>query len=227
MKANSYVMKTILFDLDGTLVNHFTAITHSINYAERALGSPQSSYETVLATVGGGIRLTLTRLLGEQKAKEAYPHFMQHFDANLLDGVFALLGAQWLLQQLKSAGKQTAIFTNKGGAHSRRIADHLELSPYLDANLGTGDTPFRKPEPEFSSHILDQLKSTPEETIMIGDSPFDFQAAKSVGMRAYLVTTGSHSAEQLREETNADGIYPDLIALAADLFDLSPEPQLA
>ncbi|ADE54283.1 HAD family hydrolase [Coraliomargarita akajimensis] len=216
-------MKTILFDLDGTLINHFTTITRSINHAERELGLAETSYEKVLATVGGGIQLTLSRLMGAEFGAKAYPLFMSHFDANIFDGVFALPGAQWLLQALKAQGKQTAVFTNKGGSHSRKLADHLELSPWLDANVGTDDTPYKKPQVEFSQHILETMNSSADETILIGDSPFDFQAADAVGMQAYLVATGSHSIEQLRAETGAVAVYKDLIELAADLFDLQAE----
>lgn len=213
-------MQTILFDLDGTLINHFTTITRSINYAEQTLGLPISSQELVISKVGGGIALTLERLLGKEQASAAYPLFHQYFDDNLFDGVIALPGALQLLEQLKAQGKTLAVFTNKGGDHSRALTKHLGMDPYLDANVGTRDTAFRKPQPEFTHYILDRLLTTADQTIMIGDSPFDFEAAQAGGMPCYLVATGSHSLEQLREETNAAGYYENLPALAKDLFGL-------
>lgn len=216
-------MQTILFDLDGTLVDHFTTITNSINHTEHTLGLPKTSAEKVRATVGGGIRLTLTRLLGAENAEAAYPIFQEHFEANLYDGVFALPGAAWLLEQLHNHGDyQLGVFTNKHGPHSRAIMEHLGLDKWVKVNVGTNDTAHRKPDPLFTMHILDLMEATSEETIMIGDSPFDYAAAESGCLRCYLVTTGSHNEKQLSEETAANGIYKDLYELGEALFGLTP-----
>lgn len=216
-------MKTILFDLDGTLVDHFTTIAGSIAYSQRQMGLPESSYEAVRAAVGGGISLTLTRLLGAENAAIARPIFDAHFEANLFDGLIALPGAAWLLQNLHESGQyQLAVFTNKTGDLSRRVVAELELDQWLKHTVGTGDTPYRKPAPEFTAHMLELMDTTSEETIMIGDSPFDFEAAEAGCLQSYLVTTGSHSREQLSEETAAAAIYDDLYQLGAELFDLKP-----
>lgn len=217
-------MKTILFDLDGTLVDHFTTIAQGIAFAQRKIGLPESSYEDVCAAVGGGITLTLTRLIGADAAKTAEPIFNEHFDANLFDGLTALPGAAWLLEKLYVSGQyKLAVFTNKTGKHSRRVVEHLELDQWLTATVGTGDTPYRKPAPEFTAHMLEVMEATSEETIMIGDSPFDFEAAEAGCLSSYLVTTGSHNRAQLELETAAVAIYEDLYQLGADLFDLKPE----
>jgi hypothetical protein len=67
-------IKAILYDLDGTLIDHFRAIHRSIAFAQQQLGLPASSYDKVRATVGGGIELTLTRLVGPELAPPAHPH---------------------------------------------------------------------------------------------------------------------------------------------------------
>ncbi len=221
-------METILFDLDGTLVNHFTTISNSIAYAQRELGLPESSYQQVLTAVGGGIALTLTRLMGKEDAEAAWPIFHKHFEENLLEGAFALPGAAWLLENLKAKGDyRLAVFTNKGGDHSRALLKHLGLDQWLDAIVGTGDTPYRKPEPQFTAHMLELMETTSDETILIGDSPFDFEAAEAGCLRSYLVATGSHSADQLAEETAAAGIYTDLYQLGEALFNLAPQTTTA
>lgn len=213
-------MKTILFDLDGTLVDHFTAITQSIAHSQREMGLAESSYDAVCAAVGGGITLTLTRLMGVENAKQAEPIFNTHFDANLFDGLAALPGAAWLLEKLKASDSyKSAVFTNKPGPHSRRVIQHLGFDQWLTATVGTGDTPYRKPAPEFTAHMLELMDSTSDETIMIGDSPFDFEAAEAGCLRSYLVTTGSHSRSQLEQETAPSAIYDDLYQLADDLFN--------
>ncbi|MDP4611868.1 MAG: HAD family hydrolase [Opitutales bacterium] len=216
-------MQTILFDLDGTLIDHFTTIANSIAYAERKLGLEESSYEKVRATVGGGIHVTLARLMGAEAAESAYPIFLQHFEKTLFEGVFALPGAAWLLEALHAkGGYNMAVFTNKGGDHSRALVQHLGFDQWLAETVGTGDTPYRKPEPQFTAHMLELMETTSDETILIGDSPFDFAAAEGGCVRSFLVATGSHSEAQLADETAAEGIFPDLFALGKAVFGLEP-----
>ena len=213
-------MQHILFDLDGTLIDHFTAIHKSIAYAQRALNLPESTYDKVRSTVGGGIVLTLNRLLGETKAQHALPHFKSHFETVMFDDAIVLPGVEALLKALKQQNKQTAVFTNKIGDHSRAILQHLGLSQHFDAVIGTADTDYRKPQPEFTQYALDRLGASASQTMMIGDSPFDYQAADCLGIPCYLVATGSHSVAQLQHETRAAGIYQDMPTLAKAVFGI-------
>ena len=137
--------------------------------------------------------------------------------------MFALPGASWILEALKQKGYRLAVFTNKLGDHSRATLQHLGMDQWLDAIVGTGDTAYRKPEPEFTAHMLNLLNATSEDTILIGDSPFDFAAAEAGNLKTYLVATGSHTETELAEATEAAGIYTDLYELGAALFNLTPE----
>lgn len=216
-------MKTILFDLDGTLLDHFRAIHLAIAHSQRQLGLPESTYQTVRATVGGGVEVTLGRLIGPENVDAAMPYFESHFGEIMLSEAEMLPGSICLLQALHARGKQLAVFTNKGGEHSRTILEHFKVAVYLAEIFGTGDTAYRKPQPEFSEHALKCLNARAEDTIMIGDSPFDYAAAEAGGFKCYLVATGSHTVEQLAKETNAAGIYKDLYELARDLFELEAQ----
>lgn len=217
-----FSMQTILFDLDGTLIDHFTTIHRSIAHAQRQLGLPESDYATVRATVGGSTPVTLERLLGQQHVETALPLFRAHFEAIMFEDVLPLPGAAWILQALKHRGEQLAVFTNKIGEHSRATLQHLEMDQWLDAIVGTGDTPYRKPEPQFTAHMLELMGASAAETILIGDSPFDCAAAEAGGLQCYLVATGSHSVAELQQSTTAAGVYNDLYELGRAVFQLHP-----
>ncbi|WP_309386615.1 HAD family hydrolase [Cerasicoccus frondis] len=215
-------IKTVFFDLDGTLIDHFMCIYRCYKYAVEKMELPPVSYEKVRATVGGSVKITMGRLIGTERAEEGERLFREHFEEIMLEDLYPLPGAEWLLQQLKEKGVQTAVFTNKHGVGARKILTHLGYDQLLDAMIGTYDTPWRKPEPEFTQYALEQLKADPATAIMIGDSPFDVLAGKVGGMRTYVVATGSHSVEELAEnDPPADGVYRDLLHFAEEFLGLS------
>ena len=210
-------MNAVLLDLDGTLIDHFNVIYRCYLYALKKLSLPPVDFETVKRTIGGSVPVTLEKLIGSDNLSEALIHFHEHFDQIFLDDVGIYPGVHWLLQSLKEHGFKTAVFTNKGGDSSRQLCAHIKIDRYLDAVVGHGDTPHRKPEREFTQYILSRVQCNPDGACLVGDSPFDIEAAKAVGMTSYAVTTGTHSREPLIE-AGAHGVYPDLVALGKAVF---------
>ncbi len=204
--------RTVLFDLDGTLVDHFAAIHRSHAHTMIQLGLPAPTLAQVRSAVGGGIELAISRLAGPENVAAALAIYRPYWDATMLDDVELLPGARELLTALKQAGVQSAVFTNKHAPSSRRVCAHLGLASLLDGNFGATDTPWLKPQREFSDHVLATLHADPSTTAMVGDSPFDLAAAQNASMDFYGVTTGTHDDTELRS-AGALQIYPNLAAL--------------
>ncbi|MEO0797215.1 MAG: HAD family hydrolase [Verrucomicrobiota bacterium] len=214
-------VETVLFDLDGTLIDHFQCIYRCYCYAIEKLDLEPVTYETVRATVGGSVRVTMGRLLGQDLAEQGEGLFREHFNEIMLEDLHLLPGAEWLVKELKANNRQTAVFTNKHGENSRKILHHLGLEQYLDDIIGTYDTAWRKPEPEFTQYALERLGANPETTILVGDSPFDIDAAHAGGIRCYAVGTGSHDVDELKKcNPAAEGVYPDLLTFAEEFLNL-------
>jgi phosphoglycolate phosphatase len=215
-------MQNILFDLDGTLIDHFSAIHRAVAYAQQKLGLPDSDYDTVRATVGGSVPITLGKLCGKEHVEAAIPHFRERFAEIMYEDVEIIPGSDWLLQKLKTKGYKLGVFTNKYETHSKAILEHLGLAQYLDAIIGTGHGHgYRKPDPRFTMEALERMNCSSDEAVMVGDSPYDYAAAQAGCLPCYLVATGSHTAEQLAKETDASGIYENLRELGEKVFLLS------
>jgi phosphoglycolate phosphatase len=209
--------RTVLFDLDGTLLDHFAAIQRAHTHTMGLMGLPAPTAAQVRAAIGGGVEVAVTRLVGAARTAEALAIYRPFWDATMLDDVELFPGARELLVALKAKGVKNAIFTNKHGPSSRRICTHLGLDGLLDGNFGATDTPWLKPEPEFAAHAMRALGADPATTAMIGDSPYDLAAARNGGWDFFGVTTGTHTEAELRA-AGAVNVYPDLVALTPALL---------
>jgi phosphoglycolate phosphatase len=207
---------TFLYDLDGTLIDHFTAIHRSYAHTLEALGRPAPTMAQIRNAVGGGQANSMRRLVGEADLERALAIYRAYWDRTMLDDVVLLPGARELLAALAARGATQAVLTNKVGYSSRLICDHLGITPFLKAVVGAQDTAWLKPQPELIAHTLKLIGAPAAGAVMIGDSPYDIEAAHNAALPAWAVTTGTHDAGQLRA-AHADVIYPDLNAIRAAL----------
>ncbi len=211
--------QTILFDLDGTLIDHFDVIFRCYEYSLESVGAAVPTRNILRATVGRSMEATMTHFVAEADHANAVRLFREHFAEIYLDDITLHPGATAILEGLHRQGRRLAVFTNKQGEASRKITRHLGLEPWLHAVIGALDTPYHKPAAEFSRYALDRLGATAYNACLVGDSVFDIQAAHNGGFPCYCVTTGTHSRDELNE-AGADGVYDSLHALGAALFGL-------
>jgi phosphoglycolate phosphatase len=208
--------RTVLFDLDGTLLDHFAAIHRCHAHAMRQLGLPVPTPAQVRAAVGGGLENAIHHLAGPQHIAAVLPLFRAHMAATLLDDAELLPGALALVADLNQRDIACAVVTNKHGPSARQLCAHLGLAPMLRGVFGAGDTPWLKPEPKFTAHVLSALAADSATTLFVGDSPYDVQTAHRGGLPCWCVTTGTHSADELRA-AGADEIYASLAELQSKL----------
>lgn len=212
----------ILFDLDGTLIDHFNVLYRCYRHTLGQMGLPIPDFETVRRSVGGSMEVTMSGFVEKEHLQEAGEIWRHHFDSIFLEEVTMLPGSRELVEELHRQGHRQAVFTNKIGDQSRRICTHLGLDPMIEFTIGANDTPYRKPQPEFSRAVIERMPVPNDRILFVGDSPFDIEAAHCVGRPAWCVTTGTHTHEELTE-AGADGVYPDLMALARSVFSIELE----
>jgi len=192
-------LRTFLFDLDGTLIDHLPAIHRCYRHTLPQLGFPAPSYEEVKRAIGGGLPQAMAKFVPADRVEEALAVYRPYWDETMLEDVTLLPAVEAVLRDLKSRGRQTAVFTNKHGPSARKVCDFLGISPWLDDVVGATDADWLKPDRRFNDWIRGRLGSDDQSTCLVGDSPFDVAAAKASGWRFFGVTTGTHSAEQLAE----------------------------
>jgi len=209
--------RTVLLDLDGTLVDAFTTIHRAYVHTLPQFGRPAPTIAQVRRAVGGGLANAMSHFLPPELIPAAMKVHLAYSLQILLEDVKLMPGGLELVQALHARGVKLAVFTNKHGDSSRRVCAHLGVAPYFSGNFAAGDTPWFKPQPEFAAHALRELGAIPAETLLIGDSPFDVKAAHNGGFACWCVTTGTHDAEDLRA-AGAENVYPDLSTLGRDLL---------
>lgn len=198
---------TLLFDLDGTLIDHFEAIHRTHAETMMHFGLPAPTMEQVRHAVGGGLEEAVRRLFGPEHAAlvpAAIPFYRACWPKHILVGIKPLPGARELLAALRERRIACAVFTNKLGSSAREVCAHLGLSPLLQGIFGALDTPWLKPQREFSEHVLRTLGANAATTLLVGDSPYDVQAARNGGFPCWAVTTGTHAAIELQSAGAAE-----------------------
>ncbi len=215
---------TVLFDLDGTLLDHFAAIHLSHCHTTAHFGLPQPSMEDVHRAIGGGLEVAVARIFGPQHdalVPEAVKVYRAFWASHMLHGVALLPGSRELLEHLRRQGVTCAVFTNKHGPSARTVLQHLGVDSLLQGVFGALDTPWLKPDREFSLHALETLHANAATTCLIGDSPYDVAAGLNGGFPCYCVTTGTHREDELRA-AGAKDVFPDMAALGRAVFGLPP-----
>lgn len=190
--------RTVLFDLDGTLVDSYAALAEAVNHARRAHGLNDLPDGRVRDFVGDGVEMLLQRAFEQPSVESSVVEaFETRYDevccteSRVLDDVHATL------ERLASLNVTMAVCTNKPTGFSRKILDYLELSQHFGAIVGPDLAGARKPDGRHVTVTLDAVGGSREESLFVGDMPIDVRAARNGGIDVAVVTTGSSTRDQL------------------------------
>jgi phosphoglycolate phosphatase len=209
--------KTVLFDLDGTLVDAFTTLHRAYCHILPQFGLPAPTALEVRRAVGGGLEKAMSHFVRPELIAEACRAHVAYTEKILLDDPVLYDGAAELVGALHAQGVKTGVLTNKIGDHARAVLAHLGLAGELDLILGARDCAWRKPAAEFTAEALRRMGSAAAHCCLVGDSPFDLTTARNAGFPCFCVTTGTHDETALRA-AGATSVFPGLRALAVAAF---------
>jgi len=195
------MIKAVIFDLDGTLVNAYPAVIRSVNYTLGVLGQPRRSDDEIIRSVGGGDGKLIAHFAGPKRALEALSIYRRHHAKALrLKGAVKLLpGAGPLLKYLKANGYKLAIASNRPTKFAQIILKVLGIGSLFDVVLCADRAPKPKPYPDMLWAIAERLKLEKSQALYVGDMTIDIQCGRRAGMRMVAVATGSSSKKELKD----------------------------
>ncbi|GAA6174998.1 HAD-IA family hydrolase [Sulfitobacter pacificus] len=224
-------MKTVVFDLDGTLADTSGDLIAAANMCFREMGAGDlldASRDAGTALRGGRamLRLGLERLdrAGDEETIDAYyPKLLAAYARDIDRHTVLYDGAMAAVARLKGAGYRVAICTNKPEGLADTLLTRLGVRDAFDAMLGADTLAVRKPDPEHLFETARRAGGDPAQCILIGDSDTDRNTAQAAGVPCVLVTFGPAGGDMSALEPEAlldhfddlDRIVADLIGTAA------------
>ena len=199
----------MLYDLDGTLLDTAADIMLALNrmLAEYGWRDMRESEVRRMIGRGGTVLVERTaeaqqRVLGAAELTAMVDRFY-HFYGLLEQQQEAVAqpypGVVDGIRRLRAAGLRSAVVTNKQHRFAVELMQRLQLEPYLDLIVGGDTCERRKPDPQPLLYACAQLGVDPQQTVSVGDSTNDVQAARAAGIPVVCVTWGYNEGQDPRE----------------------------
>jgi pyrophosphatase PpaX len=195
---------TVLFDLDGTLIDSVGLIRESHRHAVRSVLGADLPDEVLVANVGRPL-IDQMRAFSSDRAEELLHAYRTWNHANTSALLRPYPEIEGLLDELRAGGQSLGIVTSKSRPTVDLAFAVLPLEPYFDVVVTSEDTDRHKPDPAPVRFALERLGALPERSCYVGDAPFDLRAARAAGVAAIAVTWGFFSRAALEPE------QPDLV----------------
>ncbi len=203
---------TILFDLDGTLVDTAPDLMRAHNHVMKKFGHPTKSTEEIRNLVGKGAGAMIGRSIwgqakkefskvnDEKEKKEMVTEFVDFYGKNILNKSTLIKGVKEFLDWCKDQSISMAVCTNKQEYLSNDLLKKIGIYDYFEFVAGSDTFDYCKPDPRHLTSVVEILEGDLKKSIMIGDSETDANAAKAAEIPIILLEDGY-------TEKNKDEIY--------------------
>ena len=218
------MIKAVIFDLDGTLLDTLQDLADSVNLALKTHQLPPRSLEEIRAFVGNGVNTLIKRSLPQDLAEDEKIHqkvldsFMEIYQANKDKTTKLYPGIEDMLETLALSGYDMAILSNKPHYHLVPICQKYFSYPFAFVYGQRKGIP-KKPDKNSLLSIIDEMGLKKEEVIYVGDSEVDIKTAKNADVKVIAVSWGFRDYEFL-EKLIPDALVTHPDELVAYLLEL-------
>ena len=184
---------TVIFDLDGTLLDTLDDLADAVNFALTQKGWPARTREQVQVFVGNGVGKLMERAVpsgtSPRETAQALALFKEYYERHNRDKTAPYPGIPQLLDALRAKGCMTAVVSNKFDPAVKELMAHY-FPGRLDAAAGEGEGSPKKPDPAMVLRVMADLGADPAATVYVGDSDVDIATARNAGLPCISVTWG-------------------------------------
>ena len=192
---------TVLFDLDGTLMDTLEDLRDSVNHVISSRGFPERSLDQIRMSLGNGARVLLASSLPEGEDTPGFDDILQEYSQYYLTHNMIKTkpyeGVHQMLRELVSREFKVGVVSNKSDEAAKEIVRRF-LGDVVSVVIGESRSIRRKPAPDTVLEALKELGSNPWESVYVGDSEVDIKTAAAAGMDCISVTWGFRSEDFLR-----------------------------
>lgn len=217
------MIKGVLFDLDGTLLDTLEDLYQSVNAALAACGFPERTRMEVRSFVGNGVRNLMVRSVpdGEENPKfeECFQKFREHYAAHLNDHTAPYAGIMELLAELKEKGIPTAVVSNKSDAAVKELCRET-FEDLVPMAIGESERVKKKPAPDTVIEAAAGIGVPLKDCVYVGDSEVDLATAENAGIPCISVSWGFRDKELL-ESLGAKTLLDTVPELRDCLLDMA------
>ncbi|ADV46997.1 HAD family hydrolase [Nitratifractor salsuginis] len=213
---------TILFDLDGTLIDSTEAILESFARSFEILGGEVPDVEVIKAQVGHPLA-DMYRKLGvpEERIDDYVRTYKENYRQVHTQKTVLLPGAEAAVKKAAEFAR-LGIVTTKTGLYSQELMEHFGLMEYFDVLIGSEDVTRHKPHPEPILSALKRMGCPPKGCWMIGDTCMDLEAARRAGIEGIGLLCGYGKEEDLRR--CGERLAPDALSAVTLIAQTPVEP---
>lgn len=195
------MIKLVIFDLDGTLVNSVFDLADAVNTVLLKNGYPVHETEKYYRFVGNGTLKLVERALpektNEKEIHRIHGEFAKQYSEHCLDKTVPYEGIVQLLEKLSELGIKTAVASNKTDVFTKKIVSETFPSHSFFKAVGSLDGVPKKPSPEIVFSIMDKADALKEETLYVGDSDVDVFTGHNAGVNVCGCCWGFRGEEEL------------------------------
>ncbi len=203
-------IKTIIFDLDGTLLYSLEDLKDSVNFVMKKHGFREYTIDEVREAIGNGVRLLMERILPKDIDKnlfdECLSEFKQNYSKNMYNKTKPYDGVLDMLKTLRKDGYKIAVLSNKFDSAVKELSSKY-FGELVDLAVGQKEGVKEKPSPLGIQEIAKELDTDVETCIMVGDSEVDIQTANNAGIDCISVTWGYKNIDFLYDNGATKLVY--------------------